>query len=281
VEQVYRIGHSELVQEITLTAGSARLDFCSRLRWREPRAMLRTSFPVAVHAEEASYEIQFGHIRRPTHRNTTWDLARDEVTGHKWVDLSQRDYGVALLNDCKYGHKIKGNVIDLNLLRSAPYSGPRLVQDGDVAPGEPHDGYTDQCEHTFTYALYPHAGDHVAGGVIQAGYELNCPLRIAPVEAGEGDEPAERSFLQLDKPNVIVEAVKKAEDDDGIIIRLYESAHSGVKAKLRLGFDAVAASETDLMENELRPLELVGDAVSLEFQPFEIKTVKVTTSGDR
>ncbi|MGC8780019.1 MAG: alpha-mannosidase, partial [Anaerolineae bacterium] len=118
LEQIYRIGHSELRQEIVLTAGSGRLDFISRLRWREPRTMLRTSFPVAVHADEATYEIQFGHIRRPTHRNTTWDLARDEVAGHKWADLSQGDYGVALLNDCKYGHKIKGHTLDLNLLRS-------------------------------------------------------------------------------------------------------------------------------------------------------------------
>ena len=124
VAQIYRIGHSELVQEIVLTAGSARLDFVTRLHWREPQTMLRTSFPVAVHADEATYEIQFGTSRRPTHRNTTWDLARDEVAAHKWADLSQRDYGVALLNDCKYGHKIKGNVIDLNLLRSVPYPGP-------------------------------------------------------------------------------------------------------------------------------------------------------------
>ena len=109
--------------------------------------MLRTSFPVAVHADEATYEIQFGHIRRPTHRNTTWDLASDEVAAHNWADLSQSDYGVALLNDCKYGHKIKGDVIDLNLLRSVPYPGRRLVADADVAPGEPHGAYTDQCDH--------------------------------------------------------------------------------------------------------------------------------------
>jgi alpha-mannosidase len=287
LEQVYRLGHSELVQEIVLTAGSPRLDFVSRLRWREPRTMLRTSFPVTVHADEATFEVQFGYLRRPTHRNTTWDLARDEVAGHKWVDVSQRDYGVALLNDCKYGHKIKGNVIDLNLLRSAPYAGPRLVQDADVEAGEPHDGYTDQCDHTFIYALYPHAGDHVTGRVAQAGYELNCPLRVAPVEQGAPEEPGsghevvERSFLQLDVPNVIVEAVKKAEDDDGIVIRLYESAHSGTRAKLRLGFGAIAASETDLMENEICPLELVGDAVALEFRPFEIKTVKVMIARGR
>ena len=145
--------------------------------------MLRTSFPVAVQASEASYEIQFGHIRRPTHRNTTWDLAKDEVAAHKWADLSEHDYGVALLNDCKYGHKIKGNVIDLDLLRSVPYPGPVLVKDEDVQPGEAHDGYTDQTEHSFRYALYPHQGDLVAGGVIQAGYEFNIPLRVVETDS--------------------------------------------------------------------------------------------------
>ena len=158
-----RIGHSELRQEIVLTAGSPRLDFVSRLHWREPKTMLRTSFPVAIHADEATFDIQYGHIRRTTHRNTTWDLARDEVAAHKWADLSQGDYGVALLNDSKYGHKVKGNVLDLNLLRSVPYPGPRLVQDADVTPGEPHHAYTDQADHVFTYALLPARGESHRG----------------------------------------------------------------------------------------------------------------------
>ncbi|MFN8492285.1 MAG: glycoside hydrolase family 38 C-terminal domain-containing protein [Caldilineaceae bacterium] len=275
--QVYQIGHSELVQEIVLTTGSAQLDFVSRLRWRERQTMLRTSFPVAVHAEEATYEIQFGHIRRPTHRNTTWDLARDEVAGHKWVDLSQRDYGVALLNDSKYGHKIKGNVIDLNLLRSVPHPGPRLVQDADVAPGEPHPVYTDQCDHVFTYALYPHQGDHVAGRVIQAAYALNCPLQALPLAVQTGSLLRERAFLQVDAPNVIIEAVKKAEDDDAVILRLYEAEHQQTRTQLRFGFAVAAVAETNLLEEAARPLALEGDGVTLEFRPFEIKTLKVTS----
>ena len=181
--QTYRLGDSIVVQEISLVAGSPVLAFAARATWREREAMLRVAFPVAVRAEEAAFEIQFGHVRRPTHRNTTWDLARDEVAGQKWADLSQRDYGVALLNDCKYGHKVKGHTIDLNLIRSVPYPGPQLVRDQDVAPGEPHHGYTDQEEHVFSYALYPHAGDLVAGDVIQAGYEFNVPLRTVETAA--------------------------------------------------------------------------------------------------
>lgn len=277
VEQHYALGHSTLVQTIVLTAGSPRLDFHSRLQWRERQTMLRTSFPVAVHAEEATYEIQFGHVRRPTHRNTTWDLARDEVVGHKWVDLSQRDYGVALLNDSKYGHKIKGNVIDLNLLRSVPHPGPRLVTDAEVAPGEPHPVYTDQCDHLFTYALYPHPGDHVDGEVVQAAYALNSPLIVVPVTSSAGAAAKERSFLQVDAPNVIVEAMKKAEDDDSLILRLYEASHQHTQTHLRFGFAVRGVMETNLLEEAATPLVFDGTTVALTFRPFEIKTIKVMT----
>jgi alpha-mannosidase len=281
LEQVYRIGDSELTQEISLITGSPRLDFVTRVRWREPLAMLRTSFPVAVQAEEATFEIQFGHLRRPTHRNTTWDLARDEVTAHKWADLSQRDYGVALLNDSKYGHKVKENVIDLNLLRSVPYPGPRLVRDADVASGEPHHAYTDQCDHEFVYALYPHQGDHVQGRVAQAGYELNCPIRVIAAESGAGNGPRVRSFLQIDAPNVMIEAVKQADDDDAMIVRLYECENRSTRARLLLDFPAVSAVETNLMEEEIKPLVLTENSLALDLNPFEIKTVKVSMARPR
>jgi alpha-mannosidase len=275
LEQVYRLGHSELVQQIVLSAHSRRLDFRTHVRWREVQSMLRTSFPVAVHAESAAFEIQFGHVRRPTHRNTTWDLARDEVAAHKWVDLSQGDYGVALLNDAKYGHKVKGSVLDLNLLRSVPYPGPRLVRDEDVEPGEPHHAYTDQCDHTFTYSLYPHEGDHVAGQVVQAGYELNVPLRVTPVQAGAGDAPQTASFVQVGAANVIVEAIKWAQDGDGLILRLYECAHRGTRTTLRLGVPFRSAAETDLLEKDLHPLAVNEGEIALEFGPFEIKTLRL------
>jgi alpha-mannosidase len=275
LEQVYHIGHSELVQEIVLVAGSRRLDFRTRVRWREVRSMLRARFPVSVRAEGANFEIQFGHVQRPTHRNTTWDLARDEVAAHKWADLSQRDYGVALLNDAKYGYKVKGNVLDLNLLRSVPYPGPRLVSDEDVQPGEPHHAYTDQCDHVFTYALYPHIGDHVEGRVVQAGYELNVPLRIVSTDVHEGTEPIEASLLQVDVPNVIVEAVKMAEDSSDITIRLYECERRGTRATIHFNWSVRSAVETDLLEQDIQTLEIERNSVRLAFRPFEIKTLKV------
>ena len=277
LQQTYRLGHSELVQEIVLTAGSPRLDFITRLHWRTPQAMLRTSFPVDIHAEEATYDIQFGHIRRTTHRNTTWDLARDEVCAHKWADLSQRDYGVALLNDSKYGHKVKGNVIDLNLLRSVPYPGSRVATE-PVDPAEPNDVYTDQCDHNFTYALYPHKGDHVDGRVAQAGNELNVPLRTTQLAIQSGKLPPLASFLQVDVPNVFVEAVKQAEGDanQSVIIRLYEAEHRGVKASLTFGFPVISVAEVDMMEENAAALEVVNNCVQIEFKPFEIKTIKVS-----
>jgi alpha-mannosidase len=287
LQQTYRLGHSELVQTLRLTAGSARLDFETQVRWRETQAMLRTRFPVDVHANEATYEIQFGHLKRPTHRNTTWDLARDEVAAHKWVDLSQRDFGVALLNDSKYGHKIKGNVIDLNLLRSAPYPGYNRLVDADFPEGEPHEGYTDQCDHVFTYALYPHAGDAVTGGVIEAGYALNVPLRVTPIAVHAGDAPRSLSLLSLDSEaagTVVVEAVKHVEDAGGhrrseIIVRLYEATGASVRAAVAFGFPVTGAVEADLMEQALDTLDVVDNAVTLDFRPFEIKTLRLSTGA--
>ena len=272
--QTYRIGNSELRQQIVLTTGSARLDFETTLRWREARTMLRTSFPLAIHADEATFEIQFGHVRRPTHRNTTWDLARDEVSAHKWADLSQRDYGVALLNDSKYGHKIKGHTLDLNLLRSVPH--PGSVVAGEPAPGEPDERMTDQCDHQFTYALFPHAGDHITGGVIQAAYALNVPLLAIAASAQGGSLPASASLLTVDAPNVIVEAVKRAEDGDDLIVRLYESEGRGSRARVQFGPTLRAAAEATLLEEAQTALDVSENGVALQFRPFEIKTLRVT-----
>ncbi len=275
VEQSYRIGHSELVQEISLTAGSPLVEFATRLRWRERGTMLRAEFPVAVHAEAARYEIQFGHIRRSTHRNTTWDMARAETPAHKWVDLSQRDYGVALLNDSKYGHKIKGHTIDLNLLRSVPYPGPRLVADDAVAPGEPHPAYTDQADHVFRYALYPHAGDGLAAGVVRAAYEFNIPLRAVGATPHAGPLPPAAAWLAVDRPEIVIETVKLAEDGDGLIVRGYEATGSTVAAQVAAGIAVNAAEETDLLERNERALDCTDGVLTADFRPFEIKTLRL------
>ncbi len=277
LKHTYQYNHSRLVQRIVLTQGSRKIEFHNRLRWRETQTMLRTSFSVNIQAEKANYEIQFGHIERPTHQNTTWDLAKDEVPAQKWADISQRDYGVALLNDSKYGYKIKDNVIDLNLLRSAPYPGAKFVDDSEVKEEQPHHGYTDQNDHFFSYALYPHPGDHIEGKVIQAAYEFNVPLQVYQIRKNSEKDQSVDSFIKLSSEKVIVSSVKKAEDNDDVILRLYESTNSSLRTKMKFAFCLKKAEEVNLMEEPISSLPISSEKeLELNFKPFEIKTIKVT-----
>ncbi len=285
-ESTYRYGNSVLKQKVILTAGSRRIDFVTTVDWKENHRMLRTSFPVNVYATEATCEIQFGNIKRPLHRNTTWDMAKYEVPAHKWVDISQGDYGVSLMNDCKYGHKVVGNVMDLNLLRS-----PRFPDDT-----------ADRAVHEFTYSLYPHSGDYVKGGVVRAGYELNIPLTVIDLpEASDNDVscfdktetlkcPEEsvsgyvrgncmKSLIEVDAENVIVEAVKKAEDSNAIIVRLYECHGAGANAKIKVGFEYSQANLVNLLEEPIEETALDKENLVLKFKPFEIQTLKFTLNN--
>jgi alpha-mannosidase len=221
--------------------------------------MLRASFPVAVQSDEVTCEIQFGHLKRPTHRNTTWDVAKFEICAQKWIDLSERGYGVALLNDCKYGHKAVGNTLDIHLLRTPSYPDP----------------VADRARHEFTYSLYPHAGDVQTGGVIQAAYELNIPLRVMEAGDNAASSSLPTSWVQIEQPNIVLEAVKKAEDSDDFILRLYEAHGARTQARLRFGFDVSSAELTDLMEENGQPLPVDGNAVEIAFRPFEVHTVKI------
>jgi alpha-mannosidase len=246
--------------------------------------MLRTSFPLAIHAEHAAFDVQFGHVWRATHRNTSWDQAKDEVAAHKWVDVSQRDYGAALLNTCKYGCRVKDSVIDLALIRSVPYPGPTVTV-RETPEGDPDPRYTDQCKHAFAYSLYPHPGDHVDGGVVRAAYELHEPLKVMLI--GDGFKPAgdvaepdtlKRSFLTVEPSGVIVETVKLAEDGDDVIVRLYESEHRSVTAEIQFGFPATAAAIVNLLEEHPEPLPVTSNTVRVPFGPFEIKTLRVAAA---
>lgn len=257
LRQTLAYGSSTLVQEVILTAGSRRIDFVTWADWHEAGKMLRTSFPVAIRAEEASCEIQFGHIKRPTHANTGWDMARFEVSAQKWVDLSQPDYGVALLNDCKYGHRIQGSVLDLNLLRSTNTPDPKA----------------DQGRHEFTYALYPHGGDHLQGGVIQAGYELNVPLRPFALKKRKGTLAPHASLFRVGSENIVVEAVKQAEDSGALVLRLYEAHGASARARVECHLEPRAAWRVNLMEEKEEKLKIKNRTVELDFSPFEIQTV--------
>ncbi len=256
----YTYGNSVLIQEAVLALGSRRLDFRTTVDWKEEGKMLRAAFPVNVFASEATYDIQFGSIKRPAHRNTSWDLAKYEVCAHKWADLSQPDYGVALLNDCKYGYKVIDNIIDINLLRSPNFPDP----------------VADQAVHEFTYSMYPHKGDHVAGGVARAAYGLNIPVSKLPVDDVSQISLPVKPLIRLDAENLVVETVKKAEDNGDIIVRIYENRGAGTTSKLELGFDYRAVSLVNMMEETTDQSPLSQATRSLYFKPFEIHTLRFT-----
>ena len=260
VVQNYQYQSSRIEQRIILKEGSRRLDFVTRVDWHENNKMLRSSFPLQIKAMEANCDIQFGSVKRPTHENTGLDMAKYEVCAHKWVDLSEPDYGVALLNDCKYGYHLNGSVLDINLLRSPQYP----------------DENADQGIHEFTYSLYPHEGNVMTGKVVQAAYELNMPLRLHVEEKPDTDlVNPEYSFIQTQSGHIIVEAMKKAEDSDHIILRFYECHGTSTTETIRFDHQPKQVMLTDLMEQEIEALDLCGHEVQLKFQPFEIHTIKV------
>ena len=257
VEKTYQ--GSKIVQNIWLYSESRRIDFETEVDWQEHHQLLKTAFPLDVQTDSATYEIQFGHVRRPTHENTSWDKAKFEVYGHKWADLSEPGYGVSLLNDCKYGHSAEGTTLKLTLLKSGTYPNPEA----------------DQGKHVFTYSLLPHTGDLREAGVIREAYALNQPMLTAAA-AGSGKGPARFSLVSCDKESLILETVKKAEADGGMILRMYESFGGRCTAKVRVAPGFKKAYLCDLMENELEELALENDTVTLPVSNFEIITLKFT-----
>ena len=260
---ILRVKHtfksSRFTQDIILHPGVPRIDFKMTADWRETGsassggAMLKVAFPVDVAEGKATYEIPFGSVERPT--------GGHEYPGQKWIDLSGKDYGVSLLNDCKYGHDVNGNVMRLTLLRS---------------PDDP-DSRSDVGRHDITYSLYPHQGDWRQADSVRRGYELNNPL--IPVVAADhaGKLPKEHSFLGVEPSNVIVTALKKAEAGDGLILRFYECEGTPGEATIRFGAKAGSVRETDLME---RPTgyrrSVTGGKVRIPLGKWEIKTFHIS-----
>ncbi|HMC43291.1 MAG TPA: glycoside hydrolase family 38 C-terminal domain-containing protein, partial [Acidimicrobiales bacterium] len=259
VRFVRRFGNSSITQIMRLAAGSRRLEFRTEVDWHERHRFLKVAFPLAIHSNRATYEIQFGHLERPTHANTSWDVARFEVCAHRWADLGEPGYGVALLNDCKYGYDIRGNVMRLSLLRS---------------PGWP-DPETDQGSHTFGYALFAHPGDLREAGVIEEAEAFNLPLTAVPAEGAGG--PAgygSTSVVAVDRAGVKVEALKKADREDAVVVRLCEVWGARRPLRLSTTLPVRTVVRTDLLERDGEPLELDGGTVELSLRPFELVTLK-------
>ncbi|MEZ4640372.1 MAG: glycoside hydrolase family 38 C-terminal domain-containing protein [Caldilineaceae bacterium] len=267
VEIKRRVLNSEYTQRISLSHNSPRLDFDTHIDWRERHILLKVAFPVDVLTPTATYEIQWGNTERPTHRNTSWDWARFETAAQKWVDLSEGDYGVSLLNDCKYGHDVKDNVMRISLLR---------------APTSP-DPEADQGEHRFAYSLLPHSGRWDAGTIREA-YAINDPLLVYEAKNRRGDEAEggsahprilASSLLSVDAPNVVIETVKRADDGDGVIVRLYETQRRRGEVTLTAGFDLSAAQTVNLLEEKKADLPVTGNQVTFGIKPYQIVTLRL------
>ncbi|MEV5612451.1 glycoside hydrolase family 38 C-terminal domain-containing protein [Streptomyces sp. NPDC052225] len=259
VRVIRSFGKSRVTQEYRLAAGSRRLDVITDVDWQESEKVLKAAFPLDVHAERSTAEIQFGHVHRPTHANTGWDAARYEICAHRWLRVAEEAYGVALVNDSTYGHDVTrtrhdgdvlGTTVRLTLLR---------------APHSP-DPETDLGTHRFTYALVPGA---TTGDAVAEGLALNLPLRIAQA-------PDVTPLVSVDHPAVTVESVKLAEDRSGdVVVRLYESRGGRAAATLTTGFPVAAADETDLLERPLRPAATSDAGLALALRPFQILTLRL------
>jgi alpha-mannosidase len=246
---------STIKQEMIVYANSRRIDFATKVDWQERQQLLKVAFPVSIRSTEATYDIQFGNVKRPTHWNTSWDYARFESVGHQWVDLSERGYGVSLLNDCKYGHDIKDHTIRLSLIKSATYPDPSA----------------DKGEHQFTYALLPHQGDWVEGETVKEAWALNNPLHYS---VGRTSVDAHALF-RLSSEHILVDSVKKAEDSDALIVRLHEFTGSRHSVSFTSDYVVKTWQECDLMERPLGEV-IQGDTVELFIKPYEIRTFKIT-----
>jgi len=270
VEIVRKFSRSVLKQRIVIYAESPRIDFETWVDWHEDKKCLKAAFPIDVNASKARYEIQFGNVERPTHRNTTWDFAKFEVCAHRWADVSEQGFGVSVLNDCKYGHHARGSLMRLTLLRSPKFPDP----------------VADMGEHTFTYSLLPHSGDYTEAGTVRQGYQLNVPLRAVVLgDARPADRagcpnpdqclPPEKSFFSVDAENVILETVKRAEKEDATILRLYECHNQRTKAKIRVDIPFGRIYECDLMEDNLEEVSARDGVFTVEFKPFDLRTFKL------
>ncbi len=250
--------NSVIEQTIWFTDGGRRIDFETTADWHEHHTMVKAAFPVDINADKATYEIQFGTTERPTHFNTSWDKAKFEVCAQKYADLSEGDYGVAILNDCKYGHDIHDGTIQLSLFKS---------------PTEPW-AEADQGEIVFTYALMPHKGTIAVSDVQKEAYYLNYPMRAIPTSAPESTVPEQYSLVSVSRENIICETVKEAENGHDTVLRLYESKNRKCTADITVGFAAGSCFLCDMLENELQELPIRDNCVRIPFGAFEIVTLK-------
>lgn len=245
---------SRICQDIRFYADSRRVDFETYVDWHEVQHLLKVHFPLDIHSDEATFDIQFGNITRKTHYNTSWDRARFEVCGHKWADLSEGGYGVSLLNDCKYGHAVHDGDLSLTLVKSG------------IEPNKE----ADKEQHWFTYALYPHAGAWRQADTAREAAKLNQPVRVHSGRPGLCF-----SLLQLDSDHAFAETVKRAEDGGAIVLRVYEYKNARGPVTVTLDRPLASVEDCDLLENAQASIAPCGNSFTFQIQPYEVRTFKL------
>lgn len=256
---------SKITQQIRLYHKLHRIDFVNYVRWSEKQVLLKVAFPMNLKSSTATYEIPMGAFARTMKPRSDADRAKYEVPAQQWADISDAKYGISLLNDCKYSYDARMGILRLSLIRSPHFA-------HDIDPAHSHDSrYTDQGDHQFSYALFPHKGDWRDGNTIQQAREFNTPPLILKNHFLQPFAPLIYSMPE----NFILSAVKKAEKDDDVVIRLYEGHGVATKGKIDLGYSILRASECDLMENVVNKLKPSKSQLQLKFGPFEIKTLKL------
>jgi len=250
---------SRIVQIVALEAESDRLDFDSFVDWHEHDTLVKVAYPLDVLAQESTAEIQFGHVRRPSHANTSWDQARFETVMHRWIDVSEPDFGVAFFNDCKYGYDVRGSTVRLTLLKSPVYPWPEA----------------DQGEHHFRYAATVHHG-LLASDIPARAEAYNLPLQLV---AGQGEADAAWPLLQLDGAGLTLEALKRSEDGTALIARIWETHGRSSAARVSLPKGVRHAEVVNLLERDPQALAIDDGKVNLELAPFQIVTLKLQTGG--
>ena len=256
---VRKFNKSTISQNIILYAGSRQLLFETEVDWQERDKVIKAAFDVNVLNTEATFEAAHGAIKRPTHRNSSFDAARFEQCAHKWADLSEGDYGVSILNDCKYGYDILDSRMRITLLR---------------APTTP-DRYGDLGYHSFTYSYYPHAGTWQTGGTVKEAFALNCPLKAIPVCEKNGTLPEINSYINCDNDDIVIDAVKQAQDGNGIIVRVYQSRRVRGERTLTINLPFSKAYECNLMEVDEKEISVDGNKLKFNVTPFEVKTFRL------
>jgi alpha-mannosidase len=251
---VRRYEEIEIIQDYRLTAHSRRFETATKVKWHGRRRLLRAIFPLAIHTHEVWSETAFGAVARPNHRNTPWDQARFEIPVHRWADLSEPGYGVSLLNNGKYGYSAHGNVLGISLLRGPIYPDP----------------YADEGEHEFAYAVYPHAGDW-RNGTVREAEEMHSPLRITPTSGSSWP-----SLFRFTDESLRLASLKKAEDSEAIILRLYEPHGGRGKTTVETAIQLQKAVIVNILEDEIQELTIDdGRQITFEFKPFQVISLKL------